>query len=229
MLKLDQHRASLQAVPGADLPTAYNVASARHVYIVDDDTAVRQSLTFSLRSAEYNTRAFASGQDFLDEAEHLSPGCVLLDVRMPHLSGPEVLQQLGGEIGRFAVITMTAHGDVDTAVRAMKLGSLDFIEKPFADAVLMDALDMAFSALAPRLQTYSQRFEAAATVASLTRRERGVLENLIAGRSNKETAHRLRLSVRTVEMHRANLMNRLGVKSVAEAVRVATFAGLVPH
>lgn len=203
--------------------------AARQVYIVDDDGSFRRSLSFSLKTAGYNTRAFASGQDFLDAVETIGPGCVLLDVRMPSPDGFSVLQSLAGKLGKFVVITVTGHGDIDTAVRVMKLGSLDFIEKPFSDAVLKESLDMAFAVLTKQLRKHFQHKDAEARVANLTSREKEVLQSMISGLSNKEIAVSLKLSARTVEMHRANLMQRMGVRSVAEAVLVAIAAGVSPR
>jgi two-component system response regulator FixJ len=218
-------------IPQASAPDAARVyeKAARQVYIVDDDGSLRRSLSFSLKTAGYNTRAFASGQDFLDAVETIGPGCVLLDVRMSGPDGPSVLRSLAGKLDKFAVITMTGHGDIDTAVRVMKLGSLDFLEKPFSDAVLKDSLDMAFAVLAKQLRRHFERKDAEVRIATLTSREKEVFENMVAGQSNKDIAGHLNLSARTVEMHRANLMHRLGVTSVAEAVLVAIAAGVWPR
>ncbi|RYG88884.1 MAG: response regulator transcription factor [Alphaproteobacteria bacterium] len=198
------------------------------VYIVDDDALLRRSLSFLLRTTGYSPRAFASGQDFLDAAEALSPGCVLLDVRMAKLDGPSVLRGLDDKLVKFAVITMTGHGDIDTAVQVMKLGSLDFIEKPFANTALLEMLDMAFVTLSEQLRKHALRSDVLLRLANLTPREMDVLRSLVAGEPNKIIAHRLRLSARTVEMHRANLMTRLGVKSLAAAVHLALVAGVIP-
>lgn len=198
------------------------------VYIVDDDALLRRSLSFLLRTAGYSPRAFATGQDFLDAAETIDPGCVLLDVRMANLDGFSVLRGMAGKLSKFAVITMTGHGDINTAVQVMKLGSLDFIEKPFADIALLEMLDMGFATLSEQLRKHSLRSDVLLRLANLTPREMAVLQSLVAGEPNKIIAHRLQLSARTVEMHRANLMTRLGVKSLAAAVHLALVAGVTP-
>lgn len=198
----------------------------RMVYIVDDDSMVRRSLSFSLHTLGYQTRAFASGADFLSEADQLAPGCVLLDIRMAQVDGLVVLEALGAQVQRFAVVAMTGHGDVDTAVRAMKRGARDFLEKPFSDAVLTETLATLFSALPMRAEAEAERKEAAARIALLSPREHDVLRGLIAGLPNKAVAHRLGIGVRTVEMHRGKLMSRLGAKSLAEAVRIAVIAAV---
>lgn len=197
---------------------------SRNVYIVDDDTSVRRSVSFALTTAGFSVRAFASGQDFLDAADTLAPGCVLLDLRMPDLGGLAVLRELGKRQRRFPVVTITGYGDVETAVSAMKLGSRDFLEKPFSDAALLSVLDAVFVSLPRELEAEGERSRAEALVAGLTSRERELLDGLVAGLSNKGVANKLGVSVRTVEMHRGNLMDRLGVKSLADVVRIALMA-----
>jgi len=197
---------------------------ADQVYIVDDDSMVRRSLSFSLGTGGFATRAFASGRDFLDEVDMLSPGCVLLDIRMPEMGGLAVLDELGTKVARFAVVAMTGHGDVDTAVRAMKSGARDFIEKPFTDVALTVILTTLFQEIPNYVDADAERKDAAARVARLTPREQEVLRGLVAGLPNKALAISLGISVRTVEMHRGNLMERLGVKSLGEAVRIAISA-----
>lgn len=185
---------------------------------------VRRSLSFSLATLGFSTRAFASGRDFLDEVDMLSPGCVLLDIRMPEIDGLAVLQQLGERIQRFAVVAITGHGDVDIAVRAMKCGARDFLEKPFTDAALTDVIATLLDDLPVRVDAEAVRRDAAARVAQLTPREQDVLNGLVVGLPNKALAHNLAISVRTVEMHRGNLMARLGAKSLAEVVCLAVLA-----
>lgn len=197
-----------------------------HVYIVDDDSMVRRSLSFSLATAGFKTRAFASGRDFLDGVDFLEPGCVLLDIRMPEMDGLAVLTELSSRLDRFAVVAMTGHGDVDTAVRAMKCGARDFLEKPFTDTDLTDILADLFRSLPVHADGDAERKRAVASIASLTPREHDVMRGLVAGLPNKTLALELGISVRTVEMHRANLMARIGAKSLAEAVRIALAAGV---
>lgn len=200
----------------------------KHVYIVDDESSVRQALLYALRSAGYEVRPFASGSDFLDSIEMLVPGCVLLDLKMPGLGGLEVLEKLGEQVRRFPCIAITGYGDLRTAVTAMKLGAADFLEKPFTDEALLLSLDAAFVTLDDDVKSDTAHVRAANLVSSLSRREQETLQGLVDGMSNKAVAHKLGISVRTVEMHRSNLMDRLGVKSVAEATHIAIAAGLKP-
>lgn len=198
------------------------------VHVIDDDDAVRRALAMLLRSAGFQAETHASGSAFLD-ALALSGNarieCVLTDVRMPGLDGIELLRCLKDRGIRAPVVVMTAHGDVATAVQAMKAGAVDFIEKPFDDGVLLAAVSAAFDDTAmPRIAA-----AAAAHVAALPPRERQVLDLLTAGKSNKEIARDLGLSPRTVEVHRARMMERLGVGSLAEAVRLAVQAELGPY
>lgn len=199
------------------------------VYIVDDDSMVRRSLSFSLSTAGFKTRVFSSGRDFLDEVDSLSSGCVLLDIRMPETDGLAVLEKLGPKLRRFAIVAMTGHGDVDTAVQAMKRGARDFLEKPFTDAELTAVLAVLFQSLPGHADAEAERQSAIARMALLTPREHDVLQGLVAGLANKTLAGRLGISVRTVEMHRANLMSRMGARSLAEAVRIAVAASVEPR
>lgn len=200
---------------------------AATIYIVDDDAAVRRSLERLLDSAGFTAISYAAPMAFIDAVPNLPQGCVLLDVRMPDIDGLEVqagLRKLGSAM---PVIVMTGVGDVQTAVRAMKAGAADFIEKPFSDDVLLDAIR---SALARLGQSDSAReaTDAAERLAALSPREREVLEALMAGHQNKVIAFDLGISIRTVEVHRARMMHRLGVRQLAEAIRLAVLATLVP-
>lgn len=201
-------------------------SGAKHVYIVDDDEAVRQSIAFFLSTAGFTARAFSTGRDFLDKVAILAPGCVLLDIRMPDLDGLQVIEMLGEHVANFPVIVMTGHGDVQTAVAAMKLGVSDFLEKPFEEGTLIEILDRASSKLGVLLRLIDERAHARQMVERLTPREHDVLRGLIGGLSNKAVAFKLNLSTRTVEMHRANMMDRLGAKSLSDALRTAFAAGL---
>lgn len=198
----------------------------KHVYIVDDDVEVRTSLTFFLSSAGYFARPSGGGVAFLADVDNLQPGCVLLDIRMPELDGIEVIEALGDRIDRFPVVVMTGHGDVATAVRAMKHGASDFLEKPFAEDVVMEIIDRVFETLKAGTSARSERSEARARIESLTRREHDVLEGLAAGLSNKIIAYRLGLSIRTVEMHRASMMAHLAVRTLPDALRLAYVCGI---
>lgn len=198
----------------------------KRVYVVDDDEAIRRSLSFMLRTSGYKVELFASGEAFLKAAGKLEPGCVLLDIRMAGMDGLEVQQALARDGIGLPVIIMTGHGDVNLAVRAMKGGAIDFIEKPFEKVVLMSALDQGFARLSVNDVRSLRAQEAATRLEVLTPRERDVLKGLVEGLPNKSIAYDLGISPRTVEIHRANLMTKLGVKSLSEALRIAFAAGL---
>lgn len=196
------------------------------VHLVDDDEAIRRSASFMLRTAGMTVKTYASGLELLAAGKRLEPGCVLLDVRMPGMDGLEVQKALREQDIRLPVVVMTGHGDVTVAVQAMKAGAVDFIEKPFEKATLMDALEQGFAQLA-EAGTLAKRTEAAsAQLEVLTPREREVLEGLVRGHPNKTIAYDLGISPRTVEIHRANVMSKLGVASLSEALRIAFAAGL---
>ena len=207
------------------------MTNIRRVYLVDDDDAIRRSAAFMLKTSNFIVETFASGVIFLKNVKELTPGCILLDVRMPEIDGLEVQRTLR-ECGiTMPVIVMTGHGDVTVAVSAMKEGATDFIEKPFEKAVLIGAIDDAFAQLA-RADNGSQRAtEAAVRLQILTPREREVLNGLVQGLPNKTIAYDLGISPRTVEIHRANLMMKLGVRSLSEALRIAFAAswGAIPN
>ena len=198
----------------------------RTIHIVDDDAAVRRSLERLLESMEFATVSYPTPEEFLLAAPRLSEGCVLLDVKMPGIGGLEVQARLIG-LGFFLpIIVITGQGDVQTAVGAMKAGAFDFLEKPYEDMVLLASIEAAFaSAPADRMQ---QAQDAALRVGRLSPREKEVLDALVAGASNKVIAFDLGLSVRTVEVHRARMMERLGTHQLAEAIRLAIMATLGP-
>jgi two-component system response regulator FixJ len=175
-----------------------------------------------------SSRPFGSGVDFLEALDDLKPGCILLDIRMPEVDGFHVMAELGKRQVEWPVIVMTGHGEVSVAVRAMKLGAVDFIEKPFEETVLLSSLERAFVLLKDRGETAERKQNAQERVNALTGREREVLRGLMGGMANKLLARRLDISLRTVEMHRANMMDRLGVKSLAEALTLAVQAGVDP-
>lgn len=189
---------------------------------------MRRSLSFMLGTAELSSRPFGSGTDFLEALDDLKPGCILLDIRMPEVDGFHVMGELGKRQIEWPVIVMTGHGEVSVAVRAMKLGAIDFIEKPFDEGVLLSSLDRAFVLLKDRGETAERKQNAQERVSGLTGREKEVLRGLMGGMANKLLARRLDISLRTVEMHRANMMDRLGVKSLAEALTLAVQAGVDP-
>lgn len=196
------------------------------VYVIDDDRDVRRSLSFMLGAAEIRSHPFGSGMDFLEALTDLEPGCILLDLRMPQMDGFAVMAALAEREVDWPVIVITGHGEVPVAVRAMKLGAVDFIEKPFSEQALLACLDAGNKLLLERQQSGKRRNEAHGRAASLTAREREVLEGLLAGRSNRQLAEGLGISLRTVEMHRSNMMERLGASSLAEVLTLAIEAGI---
>lgn len=200
-------------------------SDVRIVYLVDDDESVRRSTGFMLKTSGFLVRSFVSGIDFLKE-KPAEPGCVLLDIRMPGMDGLEVQRALHERGSPWPVIIMTGHGDINIAVQAMKAGAVDFIEKPFEKSVLMGALDEAFARIERADGVTARRDEAQVRLKALTPREHEVLQGLVRGHPNKTIAYDLEISPRTVEIHRANLMNKLNVASLSEALRIAFAAGL---
>jgi len=197
----------------------------RVVYLVDDDDAIRRSAGFMLKTSGFVVKSFLSGTEFLRERE-FEPGCILLDIRMPGMDGLEVQQALRDRGSTLPVIVMTGHGDVNVAVQAMKAGAVDFIEKPFEKAVLMKAIQEGFARLEQADRSRVGRNEAQVRLQALTPREHEVLKGLVRGHPNKTIAYDLDISPRTVEIHRANLMSKLGVASLSDALRIAFAAGL---
>ena len=191
----------------------------RLVHIVDDEDSVRNSIGFMLRTTGYAVRLWPSGAAFLRELRSVEPGCVLLDIRMPEIDGLQVQQLLNERGAAMPVIVLTGHGDVAVAVKALRAGAADFLEKPFEAYRLLNAIDKAFERM--RESNGASRTDAARTqLANLSAREREVLEGLAAGFPNKTIAYDLGISPRTVEVHRANLMQKLGARSLSEALRV---------
>lgn len=199
---------------------------SKQVYLVDDDEAIRRSASFMLRSSGYSVKTFSTGIEFLDAVEGLDAGCILLDVRMPEMSGLDVQDALNERAVTCPVVVMTGHGDVTVAVQAMKAGAVDFIEKPFDKAVLIEAIEEGFARLARASSDLSRGEHARARLRVLTPRELDVLHGLALGHPNKTIAYDLEISPRTVEVHRANLMQKLAVASLSEALRIAFAAGL---
>jgi two-component system response regulator FixJ len=199
--------------------------SEKVVHLVDDDEAVRRSAGFMLKTSGYAVKCYASGVELLKERE-LTKGCILLDVRMPEMDGLQVQRALQVRGTVLPVIVMTGHGDVNVAVQAMKAGAVDFIEKPFEKAVLISALDEGFARIQQAGRHSVRAEESRIRLQTLTPREHDVLEGLVRGHPNKTIAYDLDISPRTVEIHRANLMSKLGVASLSEALRIAFAAGL---
>ncbi|KRA81195.1 response regulator transcription factor [Altererythrobacter sp. Root672] len=193
----------------------------RLVYLVDDDNAVRRAVSFMLRTADYDVTTFKSGDEFVKESDTLSPGCVLLDVRMPGIDGLEAQRLIAHKGSVLPVVIMTGHGDIAMAVQAMKSGAVDFLEKPFEKAMLVSALEQGWLRLEKSDRLRLRSTEAAAQLEILSPRERDVLNGMVEGLPNKAIAHDLGISPRTVEIHRANVMSKLGVKSLSEALRLA--------
>lgn len=191
------------------------------VHVVDDDDSVRRSVGFMLKTSGYRVRSFASGAEILKESKSLEPGCVLLDIRMPGMDGLEVQEALQSHGVSLPVIIMTGHGDVPLSVRAMKAGAIDFIEKPFEKDVLITAIESGFAVLKRADSGREKAKDAAVRLQVLTPREREVLDGLAQGLPNKTIAYDLGISPRTVEIHRANLMTKLEVRSLSEALRLA--------
>lgn len=194
------------------------------IYVVDDDDAIRRSLSFMLKTSGYAVQLFAGGVEFLRDAADLASGCVLLDVRMPEIDGLEVQRELRARGIMLPVVIMTGHGDVDMAVSAMKTGASDFIEKPFEKAALLGCVEAARKLSLADRGASARAQDARARLNVLTEREREVLDGLVEGLPNKTIAYDLGISPRTVEIHRANLMHKLEVKSLAEALRIAFHA-----
>jgi RNA polymerase sigma factor (sigma-70 family) len=195
------------------------------IYIVDDDEAVRNSLRFLLKSVGHTCQTLASANEFLATYQPKHPGCLILDVRMPGMSGLELQQQLNLRGAIIPVIFITGHGDVPMAVEAMQHGAADFLQKPFRDQDLLDRIQRALERDARNRAALAQHERIRASFDSLTPREREVLELLTRGKSNKVMAAELGVSQRTVEIHRARVMDKTGAASLAQLVRMALDLG----
>jgi two-component system, LuxR family, response regulator FixJ len=195
------------------------------VYVIDDDEAMRDSLDFLLGSAEFDVTIFESAHHFLDAVSSIEFGCVLSDVRMPGIDGIELLKRLKAAHTAFPVLIMTGHGDVPLAVEAMKLGAVDFLEKPFEDDRLIGMIDAALRQAESSARTEAVTHDVSARIAALSPRERQVMDGLIAGLSNKLIAREYDISPRTIEVYRANVMTKMQANSLSELVRLAIRAG----
>jgi two-component system response regulator FixJ len=196
-------------------------SDAKVVHLVDDDRAVRRSVAFMLNTSGHRVESYESGLELLKTARKLEDGCILLDIRMPGMDGLEVQQALHDRGVPMPVIIMTGHGDVGLAVKAMRAGAVDFIEKPFAKETLLASLAEAFSRLSRQEAARDRQKDAEVRLQLLTMREHQVLDGLARGLPNKTIAYDLGISPRTVEIHRANLMGKLGARSLSEALRIA--------
>ncbi len=197
------------------------MSDQRVVHLVDDDAAIRRSVGFMLKTSGHRVDAYESGTELLKQSDDLEQGCILLDIRMPGMDGLEVQQELQKKGVSLPVIIMTGHGDVALAVRAMKAGAVDFIEKPFAKDVLLASLEEGYRRLSRKEATHDRMRDAVVRLHALSPREREVLDGLANGLPNKTIAYDLEISPRTVEIHRANLMTKLGARSLSEALRIA--------
>jgi two-component system response regulator FixJ len=206
------------------METAPMPASA-FVHVVDDDGAMRESISFLLDSSGISSRAYASAYALLDRLEELEPGCILTDVRMPGMNGIELVRELRSRSVHSPVIVITGHADVALAVEAMKAGVADFLEKPFAEEALLRAVKSALDRFHDENNKLMEKTEVEARFAQLTAREREVFEAVAAGDSNKEAGRRLGISPRTVEIYRANVMAKMKANSLSELVRMALLRG----
>ena len=197
------------------------------VYVIDDDDAMRDSLDFLLGSADFRVTLFESALNFLDALPTIDFGCVVSDVRMPDIDGLELLKRLKAGGSLFPVVIMTGHGDVPLAVEAMKLGAMDFLEKPFEDDRLIGMIEAALKQAEPGIKSEAVTIEIQSRIASLSPRERQVMDGLIAGLSNKLIAREYDISPRTIEVYRANVMTKMQASSLSELVRLAMRGGVL--
>jgi len=197
------------------------------VHVIDDDDAMRDSLAFLLRSAKVEARTYESALAFLDTVNEISGGCIVTDVRMPDMTGMELIRRLQELKITLPIIVITGHGDVPLAVEAMKCGAADFIEKPFDDDLFLAAVRSALNVQAADQERQTARSAIDARLALLSPRERDVLEGLVAGQPNKIIAYELGISPRTVEIYRANVMTKMEAASLSELVRMALTGGVI--
>jgi two-component system response regulator FixJ len=191
------------------------------VHLIEDDEGVRQGLAFLLTASGFAVRVYESAVAFLEALPSVQPGCIVTDVRMPGIDGLELQRQLNDRQIGLPIIVMTGHGDVPLAVEAMKAGAVDFLEKPFNDEVLLSAIRIAVDRHARDARRNDEAATVAGKLACLSARERDVLDGLFAGRPNKTIAYDLKISVRTVEVHRAHLMAKMGASNLSELLRMA--------
>ncbi len=202
------------------------------IHVIDDDDAVRESLAFLLSTAGHVVHEHASARLFVEAglpAADPAASCIITDVRMPGMTGIDLLQHLKDKGSSVPVIVVTGHGDVPLAVEAMKLGAADFLEKPFDDVAILDTVKSALDRRQKANQHDAMREQVVDRIAGLSQRERQVLECLVAGQANKTIAYELGISPRTVEVYRANVMTKMKAQSLSELVRMALLAGITPR
>ncbi|MFN4185248.1 MAG: response regulator transcription factor [Hyphomonas sp.] len=202
------------------------MTDTRLIHLVDDDEAIRHSASFMLRHAGFRVKTYVDGVAFLEQVDDAEKGCILLDVQMPKMDGLQVQEALNERGVAMPVIVLTGHGDVAVAVRAMKAGAVDFVEKPYAKQTLVGALTRAFERLEARRKEEVLTDEARGLIENLTGREKEVLHGLVDGQTNKEIAISLDISPRTVEIHRANVMEKMGASNLSTVLRIAFAAGI---
>jgi two-component system, LuxR family, response regulator FixJ len=203
------------------------MSSKGKVYVIDDDAAMRDSLNFLLDAADFDVTLFEVATKFLDILPGLKFGCVVSDVRMPGLDGIELLKRMKTLNSLFPIVIMTGHGDIPLAVEAMKLGAVEFLEKPFEDDRLIGVIEAAIRQGEPTAKNEAVIHDIASRIATLSPRERQVMDGLIAGLSNKLIARDYNISPRTIEVYRANVMTKMQANSLSELVRLAMRAGLL--
>jgi two-component system response regulator FixJ len=197
------------------------------IYVIDDDEAARHSLEFLLKTAGLKVRGFDGAKAFLDVLPEIRSGCIITDVRMPEITGIDLLRKIKDMGIDIPVIVITGHGDISLAVEAMKIGAVDFLEKPFDDETLLAAVKGSLSENAGNAQRNAELSQINERLAALSNRERQVLEGLVAGKANKVIAFDLSISPRTVEIYRANLMTKMAANSLSDLVRMAMTAGIL--
>jgi two-component system response regulator FixJ len=197
------------------------------VYMIDDDDAVRHSLEFLLKTAGIEVRGFESAKAFLEMLPRIKTGCIITDVRMPEITGIDLLRRVKESGLDIPVIVITGHGDISLAVEAMKIGAVDFLEKPFDDDLLLASVRSALNREADTAKHNAEVADIHDKLAALSNRERQVLEGLVAGKANKVIAFDLGISPRTVEIYRANLMTKMAANSLSDLVRMAMMAGIL--